>query len=148
MLAGEPDDRTIIWVTDPQGGSGKSRLARHLIMEHGACLLGGRVQDMAYQYDNERIVIFDVSRAQAEYSDHLYTMAEALKNGTLVSTKYESEMKLFGPPHVIFFCNFSWNRDKWTGDRVREVFSGKRGRNQPLVEAGERGGVQLGDPIM
>lgn len=120
LLAASPDDRTIFWVTDTQGGQGKSRLARHLIMEHDAISMSGRIMDMAYLYNEQRLVVFDVTRAAAEYTDHLYTMAENLKNGVIVSTKYESVQKLFSPPHVIFFANHSWDRSKWTNDRVKE----------------------------
>lgn len=120
-LSQAPDDREIIWVTDTRGNTGKSRLARHLIMEHGAVQLSGRIMDMAFLYKREPIVIFDVTRAAADHTDHLYTMAESLKNGIIVSTKYEVCQKIFRPPHVVFFANFSWNRDKWSHDRVLEI---------------------------
>lgn len=121
QLSMPADDRTIMWITDTQGGKGKSRLARHLILEHNAVQLEGRIQDMAYQYNKEPIVIFDITRAASEHTDHLYTMAEKLKNGIVTSTKYESCTKIFKPPHVIFFANMSWNREKWTNDRVQEM---------------------------
>lgn len=115
-----PNDRNILWVTDVAGNSGKSRLARHLVFEHGAVQLSGRIADMACAYDKQRIVIFDVTRAAADHSDHLYTFAEQLKNGIIFSSKYESRPKKFKPPHVVFFANFTWNREKWTHDRVVE----------------------------
>lgn len=115
------DDRTIYWVTDVTGGKGKSRLCRHLIFNHGAIELSGRVQDMMYAYNKEKIVVFDISRAAAEHSDHLYTMAEKLKNGSFLSTKYTSKLKVFPPPQVIFFSNQTWERSKWSQDRVQEI---------------------------
>lgn len=115
------DDRHVLWVYDAAGNRGKSRLARHLVLEHGAVLLEGRVQDMAYTYNREPIVIIDLSRAQLENVKHLYAFAEKLKNGMLHSTKYEPEVKIFNPPHVVFFANVSWDRDMWTNDRVVEV---------------------------
>ncbi len=62
---------------------------------------------------------FDISRAAAEHSDHLYSMAEKLKNGFYLSTKYESVMKVFRPPHVLFFSNFHPDENKWSRDRVQ-----------------------------
>lgn len=112
-------DRTIVWVRDSEGGKGKSRLARHLILEHKAILLNGKMDDMAYLYKSEPIVVFDISRAAQEHCDHLYTMAEKLKDGMLVSTKYQSEMKVFKAPHVIFFANVMPNEGKWSKDRLR-----------------------------
>jgi len=113
-----PDDRTILWVCDTVGGKGKSRLVRHLLLQHKAILLEGRLADMCYSYNKEPIVCFDISRAAAEHSDHLYSMAEKLKNGVYLSTKYESAMKVFTPPHVIFFANMMYDQDKWSRDRV------------------------------
>lgn len=121
LLSQEANDRTIIWVYDEVGNKGKSRLARYLQIERGAIQLEGKVADMAYAYDKHPIVIFDVSRAQAEHSDHLYTFAEKLKNGCIVSTKYETVTKLFKPPHVIFFSNSKPVEGKWTGDRCRLI---------------------------
>lgn len=120
-LLGEPDDRTIFWVTDLAGGRGKSRLARYLLSECNATQLEGRVADMAFAYNREPIVIFDITRAQAEASDHLYTFAEKLKNGVVTSTKYESGIKRFKPPHVVFFANVPPPVGKWTADRLIEV---------------------------
>lgn len=115
------DDRHILWVYDAAGNRGKSRLAKHLVLEHGAILLEGRVQDMAYAYNKEPIVVIDITRAQLENMKHLYAFAEKLKSGMIFSTKYEPESKIFKPPHVVFFANVSWDRDLWTPDRVVEV---------------------------
>lgn len=120
-LQSDPDDRTIMWVTDTRGNNGKSRLARHLVLEHDAIQLEGKVADMAYLYDNQRIVIIDITRAQADNSKHLYSFAEKLKNGVVVSTKYECQTKVFKPPHVVFFSNQSWDPELWSEDRVLEV---------------------------
>lgn len=127
-LGGQPDDRTIYWVTDAVGGRGKSRLARHLVANHGGLCFSGRVADMAYilagaleSSSKPRIAIFDVSRAAAENVQHLYTFAEHIKNGLVVSTKYASMQLTFDPLHVIFFSNESWDRSKFSLDRVKEM---------------------------
>lgn len=119
LLDADPDDRSILWIYDPDGDNGKSRLARHLVLERGAVILSGRVQDMCYSYNNERIVVFNVTRSGADFSDHFYTVAEMLKDGILNSPKYESEMKVFNPPHVIFFSNNWPQKLKWTKDRLK-----------------------------
>lgn len=122
-LSAQPDDRTIFWVTDTQGGQGKTRLATHLILQHGAIELSGKLADMTYAFMNQRskIVIFDVSRAQADFSDHIYTMAEKLKSGRLMNTKYSSRQFTFPPPHVIVFSNATWDKNKLSLDRVKET---------------------------
>lgn len=119
----EADDRHIIWVSDTVGGKGKSRLTKHLICEHKALCLQGQLKDMIYAFINQPapIVVFDVSRAQAEYSSHLYTMAENLKNGFLFNSKYQSAQLTFKPPHVIFFSNALWDQTKWSAGRVIHI---------------------------
>ena len=122
LLEEAPDDRTIIWVHDSKGGRGKSRLAEHLILAHAGMKLEGRLCDMKYLWEKEyKIAIFDVSRAAADHSDHLYSMAEALKDGNFVSTKYETRFKVFPRPHVIFFANRMPDEGKWSKDRVKIV---------------------------
>lgn len=115
------DDRTIVWVTDPAGGMGKSTLVRFLVANAGAILLNGKVADMAHAYNSEQIVLFDVTRTQLDHMDHLYSFAESLKNGIIFSTKYESGMKIFKSPRVVFFANTTYTRGKWTEDRVHEI---------------------------
>jgi len=120
-LALPPNDRTIVWVHDSVGKKGKSRYCRHLVLEHGAILLGGRIADMMYAYKKERIVCFDITRAQADMSMHLYSMAEFLKNGMFLSTKYESRQVVFTPPHVVFFANVMPEPGRWSEDRLKLI---------------------------
>jgi len=115
----DANDREIVWIYDQVGNAGKSRFVRHLLMEHGATQLAGKVADMAYQYDEEPVVCFDITRTQAGNMDHLYSFAEALKNGVIVSTKYETKMKVFKAPHVIFFSNSLPDMTAWSKDRYR-----------------------------
>lgn len=123
MIRAEADDRTIHWITDRDGACGKSRLAKHLKLEYGAINLSGRVQDMclAYSQNMAPVVVFDISRGAVEMSDHLYTMAENLKNGVIMNTKYQSREISFKPPHVIFFSNSTYQAGKWSVDRVKET---------------------------
>lgn len=121
MIEQAADDRTIIYVVDTVGNQGKSRLAKHLVRNHGAVMLSGRLQDMCYAYDSEPVVVFDVSRSAADNVQHLFSMAEHLKNGMLFSSKYESRQRVFDPPHVVFFSNQPPPPGAWSADRVRLV---------------------------
>lgn len=120
-LAAEPDDRHILWFVDESGGAGKSTFVRKYLSDNAedAIVLSGKIADMAYAYDSQRVVFFDVSRTQAEHMDHLYSFAETLKNGMCNSNKYESKLKLFKPPHVVFFANMEPAAGKWSADRLR-----------------------------
>lgn len=121
FLLAPPSDRTIYWVHETRGNVGKSRLAHHLCCEYDAIELHGKASDMAHGYDRQRVVIFDLARTQEDCLKHIYGFAEKLKNGRFYSPKYESGMKLFDPPHVIFFANFAPPSDAWSTDRLVEI---------------------------
>lgn len=118
-----PNDRTIIWVTDAVGGTGKSTLVQHLITTYPEdfTTLSGAVADMAYAYEGERVAFFDVPRTKPTKMDHLYEFAEQLKNGSFLSTKYEPRRKIFPSPHVVFFSNSPPEAGKWSEDRLVHV---------------------------
>lgn len=122
-ISQDPDDRKIIWVTDRSGNQGKTRLVTHLVRNHQAVRLSGRMADMCYAFSMQpaRIVCFDITRAAADSSDHLYSMGEQLKSGSIFSTKYQSRTIHFSPPHVIYFSNDTWKRDKFSHDRIIEI---------------------------
>lgn len=115
----EASRRKIHWIHDSVGNRGKSYLSSYLVTntQYNAIELCGKVADMAYAYNGERVVIFDIVRSQAEHIDHLYDFAERLKNGRIFSGKYESRTKIFNPPHVFFFANFPPDYTKWSQDR-------------------------------
>lgn len=118
------DSRTVRWIFSYNGGTGKSFMASFLASTMGALVItGGRLVDMAYIYNYEPIVIFDLSRTQAPSEgrenslDHIYSFMESLKNGRLTSTKYDSRTKVFASPHVVVFANFPPDRTKMSEDR-------------------------------
>lgn len=119
-LSTPADDRHILWVYDPTGGKGKSTVVQHLMTNHpdDYAVLRGNRADMAFAYNSERVVFFDVPRTQLEHMDHLYSFAEELKNGSIFSTKYESRRKVFDSPHVVFFANALPEAGKWSDDRL------------------------------
>lgn len=120
LTAATPDGRTVNWIYDPVGNVGKSFLCKYLVTNHGAIMLDGRVQDMAYAYQGQRIVCIDIARAQSENMDHLHVFAEKVASGNLFSSKYEACNKVFDPPHVFIFANVHHHADKWTDGRCKE----------------------------
>jgi len=118
--------RKIHWLWERAGNVGKSWMANYLGAMKGATILSsGKKVDLAYIYAQKptKIVLFDLSRTNeaSEERKHLldgiYSLAEDLKNGRVVSTKYESKTVFFPPPHVIFFANFEPDMSKWSADR-------------------------------
>jgi hypothetical protein len=126
----EADPRQILWLWEDSGNVGKSWMANYLGAIHGASLLtSGKKVDMAYIFAQapSKIVVFDLSRTQEATEerkhilDGIYSLAEDLKNGRVVSTKYESKTVFFRPPHVVFFANFEPDRTKWSKDRYKVI---------------------------
>lgn len=123
----KPDDRTVNWVFDATGNSGKSFLARYFVVNLKALLLSpGRYQDIAYIYSqnlDKHVVMFDCSRSmqkeekQRDPLDSSYQLAEAIKNGVVLSTKYSSKTCYCSETHVIFFSNQEPDYKKLSHDR-------------------------------
>lgn len=118
LIKTDPDPRKVHWYYEQTGNAGKSYLANYLICKYDAFLCtGGKVQDIQYAYQGERIIILDLSRTKAEQMDHLYEMIERWKDGSFLSTKYESQMKHFAVPHILAFSNFKPDLTKLSLDR-------------------------------
>lgn len=110
--------RQVLWYVDETGNQGKSWMASYLSATAGAFVVtNGQVKDIAHAYNNEKIIIFDLSRSQTECVNHIYTLMECFKNGRLFSSKYESTVKTFSPCHVIAFANFIPDHSKLSQDR-------------------------------
>lgn len=120
ILQGDPHPREILWYWETGGNVGKSWMTRYLLaLTDCTVLTDGRKMDMAYIYVKKptKIVVFDLARVTEEHLDGIYILAENLKNGYLVSPKYDSIGKVFNTPHVVFFANFGPNLTKWSADR-------------------------------
>lgn len=110
-LKKEPDNTTIYWYWEASGGAGKTSFAKWACVgdELGKCLMvGGRAVDVKFavsesvkagiEYD---VVFFNVARSGSVS----YRALEDVKDGGFFSSKYESGMCLFNPPHVVVFAN-------------------------------------------
>ncbi|AYP28771.1 MAG: replicase [Cressdnaviricota sp.] len=121
-LATPADGRTITWIYDPVGNNGKSWLCNYLIRNHDAIMLDGRVQDMAYAYQGQKVVCMDIARGQSDNVDHLHVTAEKLASGCIFSSKYESTNKVYDEkPHLFIFANVRHKTELWTAGRCVEI---------------------------
>ncbi len=109
-------DRQVTWVWEDQGNVGKTFLGQWLEAIKGAyiCQLGKKA-DLAYAYNYERIVVFDLTRSDKEFIN--YSTIESFKNGRIFSSKYESKMKKFPSCTVVVFSNFEPDYEKLSRDR-------------------------------
>ena len=108
ILKQQPDDRTIYWITDKSGNSGKSKLAKYLCTNDGAIMLNGENgNDMLYAYAGEKIIIVNIPR----HSSVDYGAIEQLKDGLYFAGKYQS--KCVNRPYEVQIICFSNGFPSW-----------------------------------
>lgn len=121
---GDRDPRKIYWFYDYAGNTGKTQLAKYLVVKKNALVLSGKGSDMKYgviKYIEKnngiapKIIIFDIPRCCKDFIS--YQGIEEVKNGLFFSSKYESDMCIYNPPHVICFANDMPALDKLSKDR-------------------------------
>lgn len=118
LVEGPVDPRAIYWFYDSEGNTGKTYLSRHLVDACGAFYCrGGKAVDIAYAFNGASVAIFDYVRDHKDYVS--YGTIEALKDGMVFSTKYESQLKRFNSPHVFVFANFLADSSMFSADRLR-----------------------------
>lgn len=124
-LKEQPDERTINWVVDTRGGTGKTKWAKEYLSANpdDVYLTGITKQDRQFfAYDGERVVIFDICRAiipdEGEKNMFPYAQLEHFKNGFFPAGMYGSKPKHFAVPHVVVLANWrpdlaKLSRDRW-----------------------------------
>lgn len=119
-LQAPPDDRSVIFVVDPEGGKGKTFFYRWFYSnnsEKTQLLSVGKRDDIAHAVDpSKSVFLFNVPRGGMEYLQ--YTVLEQLKDRVVFSPKYNSSTKLLlNKCHVVVFCNEAPDQSKMSEDR-------------------------------
>lgn len=125
MYVTTPDNRSVHWYTDILGNNGKSFLTRYLVVKENVLVANGKKCDVFHQVakrlENEdeqkpfKMVILDIPRHQQEFTN--YGLLEELKNGLIVSGKYEGGTFVFPSPHVVVMSNSHPDWTKFSNDR-------------------------------
>lgn len=122
LVLTEPDDRTITWVYNESGKTGKTQLCKLICAKYDGLLIGGSKADMTYavaNYIDEKnppeIILVDMARCERDNID--YAGLEKIKDGIFASTKYKSKMVIFNSPHIVVFANDEPDWSKFTDDR-------------------------------
>jgi hypothetical protein len=117
------DDRTITFVVDITGNSGKTWFAHYFCSLHEHCqvLIPGRKADMAMTLDVDvRVLFMDAPRSKnGEFIQ--YDFLEEVKNGYVFSSKYESRNKRLGKVHVVVLMNEQPDMTKLSADRYNII---------------------------
>ncbi len=139
----DPEFRTIYWIWDQKGNSGKTSFARHIKIIRGdevmyvngcsrdiMCTLAKRLAEDI----DIHIIFFGLTRQDADHMS--YKSLEIFSDGIGFSGKYESADLVFNPPHVIVMANFAPIKEMISKDRWKVIDIG--------VKASPPSGVAVG----
>lgn len=124
LLSTKPDPRKIYWINDSVGNNGKSYLTKYLFLKGKVLLADGKKADVFHQIakcfeDGKeatfQMVILDIPRHQQEFTN--YALLEQIKNGLIMSGKYEGGTFAFPIPHVVVMSNQEPDYSKFSMDR-------------------------------
>lgn len=128
----EPDDRTIHWITDIYGNSGKSALVKYYCFNYTGCTkvsFGSAAQLRSGVIDAGPNVIYfiDIPRTLGtdDSLNNTISVIEDLKNGFVVSNMHGKNRRLMiKPPHIVVFSNMKAPTEKLSSDRWELRFIG------------------------
>ena len=98
------DSRTIIFILDYKGHSGKTDIYKYLIGKYNAFALSSDEKSTNLLYDMEPLIVLDCPRISKNIIAYPYL--EQMKDGYITSTKYMAIRKFRKEnAHVIVFMN-------------------------------------------
>lgn len=130
------NSRNINWFYDPHGRTGKTVLARNLLINlpnswtilkntgstRDCASIIGNALDSGW---NQHGVILDLPR-MAENSEGLYACLEGMVDGCFTITKYCGKTIMFNIPHIVVFANFLpilkyMSTDRWKIKKLSKI---------------------------
>ena len=121
-------ERKVLWVVDEQGDKGKTWFSKFMMYMYNYFVCDGTLdcRDLCYILpDKFHGIIFDLCRTMQ--SEFKYTVLESVKNGHVMSGKYEGKQRIFDPVPVAVLANFLPDVSKLSADRweIIELGSGQ-----------------------
>jgi len=124
IITQDPDDRTVYWIWEQEGNTGKSAFAKLMCHTYNGLCVSGKSNDIfqgisGYKEETgsyPSMIIVDCPRHNMKFMN--YGALEMVKNGHVFSGKYESKQMIFNPPHVVVFSNeepetWKFSQDRW-----------------------------------
>lgn len=116
IINNKPHPRHINWFWSTQGGLGKSQMAIWLSDYKNALLCMGKGDNifhiMTKEPNRRKIFVFDIAKDKMEHFQ--YSNLELIKNGYIMSGKYNGSIIRFNRPHIIVFANIYPDTSKFT----------------------------------
>lgn len=124
IIKNDPDDRTVYWIWEEVGKTGKSTFCKYLSEKYNAIPLEGKKNDILFcaaTFESD-IYVWDLERSMETYVS--YGAIEKIKNGYYMCSKYESKPVVRASPHVFIFANFAPELEKLSKDRWKVIYLG------------------------
>ena len=132
----KPSERELIWVYGTNGNEGKSWFQKFVESKFGndkvVCGLDikNKTSSICHVLSKRSLItldvyLFNVSRSQNEYDKVNYEVLEQIKDGKIITSKYDTkELKLVTPNIVVIFSNYApdtkqMSKDRWTIFSIR-----------------------------
>lgn len=111
------DTRQILWIYDPSGGAGKTKLAKHLCLHtKGIPISYGKASDILHIAASNKGPLYVVNLPRAKGRDvgsqDIYQALEGIRDGFFIDTKYKSKSILRKPSKIIVFANIMPTKDQ------------------------------------
>lgn len=127
----KPNDRKVYWIFDHVGNNGKTQFMKYCAINKPEKIMwlepNGTVRDMLHVINSNIMnngwrgdtFIINLARSATTNSDmpHVYKLIENLKDGIIMSTKYEGGQLMMPSPHVIVMSNCEPDRSRLSHDR-------------------------------
>ena len=128
LFSKAPDDRTIHWIYDEEGNSGKSWFQNYVEGYFGynrvfRCDLRIKHKDMCHILRKRPITTVDIflfndSRSIKGDEPNMYRILEDIKDGAATTSKYDNQVMKFKTPNIVVVFSNSWpNRRHLSEDR-------------------------------
>lgn len=121
-----PDDRSIIWIRDALGCTGKSKFVKYFVNRFSEEIIKlpfgspNQLRSAVCVAGPKKVYFIDIPRtiSREEDLDAVYSVIEDIKNGFVSTCMYgQFKQMLFEPPHIIVFSNKDCPTGKLSRDR-------------------------------
>lgn len=124
-LTKKRDNRTVTWIVDYRGSSGKTEFSKYMDVHHNSLTITTlKISDAAYllkeyvaKHGTPGIVFINITRTSKDFTG-VFTIIESLKDGRFTCGKYATtNVRLEFSPNVVVLSNGNPKIDKLSDDR-------------------------------
>lgn len=128
MLKESPDDRSVIVISDPRGGAGKSQMCKYIMdVMGGYAVTAGSYKHVLLAISKAKdkpIYVMNVCRSNSSKFDagELFHSLESVKDGLFTVPMYDSVTVRMKSPHVVLFTNLIVKSGRLSADRISSSY--------------------------